>query len=239
MDVARQISSTPVAIPNGFSRQINDALSTLTSKFGDEINEAYVTAPATQKRAHEAEAEKLEKIQVIEQNKNSIMADMIILAAAKQMGKSASEVSLQFLGVQQLGGADYLDGDSDEDGDSDYDDVESDDESHDDDAKNDNVTIVTKAMVGEGMMRVHDKAAVSDDDSDYDDSEDDDDYDSDYDDDESDESSIGSYGAVMADMEESMGVLVPADFKVNTMLGASAMSLVSLQASGRSDNSAE
>lgn len=238
-------SSAP-AVPNAFSRQINMALSLLTSKFGDEINEAYVTAPATQKRARETESEKMDKMRIIEQNQKAIMVDMSILAGAKQKGTTPHDATKQFLGFQQLGGADYLSDDDDDD--SDYEDEsesddedESDDESDDDEDDNgttDDMTIGTKAMVDERMRSVHrstvsndDDSDDSDDDSDYDDDDDDDedsDDDSDYDDDDSDESSIGSYSDLMADMEESMGVHVPADFKVKSMLGASAMSLLSL-----------
>lgn len=226
--------------PNGFSLQINQALTLLSAKFGDEINEAYMTAPATKKRAKETEAEMLEKKRVVEDNQKAILLDMSILENSKAIGQSSKDVVDKFLGFEQLGESDYLDYlDDDDDNDSDYDssDAEEDEESDDDEIDVDNIT-VAMSMKDESMRLAgatqvsggnsDDEADSDDDDSDYDDS-DFGDSDSEYD--EDDDSSIGSYGDLMADLEQSMGVDIPSGLRVQGAMHGSTMSLCSLSSS--------
>ena len=254
-DLKNVTSSTAEPMTNGFSLQINHALSLLTSKFGDEINSAFVTAPATQERAAETEAQKLDKIRVVEENKKAILIDMRILEASKMFGESGKDIVDKFVGFEQLGGSDYLDlsDDDDDDDDSDYnssddsDDDESDDDDIDefddeDDIEEDNATVAMSGMdesmrlagMDESMrLAGTSQAKKGDSDDDDDDSDDDSDYsDSESDDSEfdydSDESSIGSYGGLMADLEKTMGVDVPSALKVKGAMHGSTMSLCSL-----------
>jgi len=242
---------------NGFSTQINSALSMLTSKFGGEINEAFQTAPATQKRGKETEQEKREQMREIEENQKAIKVDMGILQESKSQGlRGVRGLAFhdQFVGFEMLGKEDYLD-DSDEDSesdsesDSDYTSEDSDcyssdeeEDSDDDDlfamiddsmledkaekANDDELfAMIDDSMRGDKAEKANDDLDddySEDDDSDDDDSDDDDSDDDDSDDDDSDfddlgyssdESSIGSYGDLLADMEGTMGIVVPDDYK--------------------------
>ena len=228
--------------PNGFSLQINQALHLLSSKFGDEINEAYMTAPATKNRAKETEDQILENKRVVEDNQKAIMVDMRILEKSKSIGQSSKDVVGKFLGFEHLGESDYLDF-LDDDDDSDYDssDADADEESDDDeDIDEDNITIAmsmkdesmrlagTTQVAGGGNSDDEGDDDSDDDDSDYSDS-DFDDSDSEYD--EGDDSSIGSYGDLMADLEKSMGVDIPSGLRVQGAMHGSTMSLCSLSSS--------
>ena len=233
-----KVIAATVPPPNGFSLQIDQALTLLSSKFGDEINEAFMTAPATKERAKETEAELSEKKRVVVDNQKAIMLDMRILEKSKTLGQSSKDVVDKLLGFEQLGESDYLDYLDDDDNDSDYDssDAEDDEESDDDDIEEDNITVAMsmkdESMRLAGVTRVSGGNSNGEDDDDSDD--DDSDYeDSDFDDSgseycEDDDSSIGSYGDLMADLERSMGVDIPSSLRVQGGMHGSTMSLCSL-----------
>ena len=185
-----------------FSSQVQLVLSALSSRFGDEINVAFETMPATEERAVEdavlkADSEAaMNKLQILKQNKRAISEDMRILHQAKVLGSTA-----QFQGFLHLGKDDYLEASSgflvrDEDSacssDS-YSDDDSDDSSDSDE--------------------------TSESGSEFDDS--------DYDSDDSDDSSLGSdLGDLMCEMEQEMGVVIPEDLKVKAVKSTGKMSVV-------------
>jgi hypothetical protein len=224
--------NTSIHQSNGFSLKINDALSLLTAKFGGEINDAYVTAPATGQRARETEADTLTKIHIIEENKKAILLDMEILDQSKKMGNLSSTLASKLQGFERLGGSDYLDISDDSD-DSDYDPDENENDDSDDDSEDERVILAGDADVNATLTTSKRKVSIDsesgDEDSD-DDEEDEDEDDSDYDDSEFDsDSSIDSYGDLMADMEESMGLHIPKQFKLKgTSMDGSTMSLCSM-----------
>ena len=188
--------------PDLFSSQVMLALSALSSRFGNEINGAFQTMPATEERAKENVTllndsnAAMDKLKVLRGNKQAISEDMQILHQAKVLGNTA-----QFQGFLRLGKDDYLDhtprfvvGEDD----SDFESVDSDDEEDNDDDKSDDES-------SEEDDSEEDESDEEDFDnlSDYDDS----DYDSD-------DSSLGSVEGLMTEMENDMGVVIPEDLKV-------------------------
>ena len=186
---------------SNFSSHIQLILSALSSRFGDEINEAFETMPATEQRVAEDAVLKadpdaaLTKLHILQQNKRAISEDMRILHQAKVLGSTA-----QFQGFLHLGKYDYLEpgaflvGDEDSVCSSDsYSDADPDDSSDSDE---------TSESVSE-----------------FDDL--------DYDSDDSDDSSLGSdVGELMWEMEQEMGVVIPEDLKVKAVKSSGKMSVV-------------
>jgi hypothetical protein len=240
--------NTSIPPSNVFSVKVNDALSHLTAKFGHDINDAYVTAPATEQRARETEADKISKIHTIEQNKMAILMDMAILDQTKTLGNYSSDLVSKLQGFEQLGGSDYLDI-PDDSSDSEYDPEENDCNDSDDDSEDERLILADDKDVNSTLCNSKrnvslDSESGEDDDDDEDtnaetsDDDDEDEDDSDYDDSEFDsDSSIDSYGELMADMEESMGLHIPAQFKLkgNSMDG-STMSLCSMAETVQSED---
>jgi hypothetical protein len=202
MEATQASNSKNSADSSNFSSHIQLILSALSSRFGDEINEAFETMPATEERAAEDDVLKadpdaaLTKLQILQQNKHAISEDMRILHQAKVLGSTA-----QFQGFLHLGKYDYLEASSaflDEDNDSvcssdSYSDADPDDSSNSDE--------------------------TSESGSEFDDS--------DYDSDDSDDSSLGSdIGDLMWEMEQEMGVVIPEDLKVKAVKSTGKMSVV-------------
>jgi hypothetical protein len=105
-----------------FSSQVQLALSSLSSRFGNEINGAFETMPATEERAKEDQAlicnpdAAVEKMKVLKSNRVAISDDMELLYQSKVSGGPA-----HFQAFRRLGGDDYLEEsstllDQDEDG---------------------------------------------------------------------------------------------------------------------------
>jgi hypothetical protein len=127
-----------------FSSQVQLALSSLSSRFGNEINGAFETMPATEERAKEDQAlmcdpdAAVEKMKVLKNNRVAIADDMEALYQSKVSGGPA-----HFQAFRRLGGDDYLedsstmldrDQDGSEDDSSSYDSDSSEDSSEFDDS---------------------------------------------------------------------------------------------------------
>ena len=197
MQVADKTNRSQETHSDQFSSQVQSALSHISFNFGGEINVAFQTMPSTKERAQESfvltsnPLAAKNKLQAMEGNNKAIEEDMRILHQAKMQGSIA-----EFQAFQTLGKEDYL---PEMGFVIDEDDSAEDSEDSDDDSECD-----------------------SDDDSDSEsDSEADSDYDdSDYDSDDSDESSLGSVNGLMCELENEMGVIIPEEMRVRSVISS-------------------
>lgn len=138
-----------------FSENIQDVLLKMTAQFGNQINVAYDTDPATEamKKSNENPLSAITKMHQIDENMKAIDTDMQILKQKKEEGHVTA--TQFFEGFAELGEDDYLsesdsdgsssDSDDDDDSDNDDSDEDSDDDSDededDDDSDSDNSSL--------------------------------------------------------------------------------------------------